>query len=727
MTQERGKSLKKHMKFGIAQKINLLIIAIIVAFGSLLGTYFVQNQKKTLTVELDQRANALITNMSLNCEYPVLVRDRNAITKLVKDILAQKDIIYCRIEDAGGMLLHEEGAPKEDETRIYVSSVTTEASSKKQSEEDLILGAAQTKGDIETIGRVVLKVSLADFKRKFHDIVRTIAFVVLLFIVVTALATSLLLRFVLGEPIKHLVLGTRRVASGDLSYQVAVQTQDEIGQLATAFNTMTRDLQRTVVSKDYVNNIIKSMIDTLIVLNPDGTIRTVNKATLDLLGYEEDELVGKTKDVFCPEEGAETSSMQELIQKGVLTGVEKMYVAKNGRMIPMLLSGSVMRDAEGTMQGIVCVALDITERKRAEEEIRRSEERYRRLVENAPEVIYCVAKESGAFTAINPAFEKITGWSVNDWIGKSFVPLIHPDDVPLAKERFFKVIEGSPMPPAEMRILSKSGEYLVGEFTSVPQIEHGSIVGEFGIARDITERKKAEKEKEKLHAQLMQQSKLAAVGQLAGGVAHEINNPIGVILGFAQSLVKRIKDDDPFAMPLKSIEREAARCKRLVGDLLTFSRVGKSQAEGMDVNKAIDETLSLVEAKAKMRSIQLARNYQQDLPPLMANRNQLQQVVMNLCNNALDAMPNGGTLTITTLRSGTHFSIQVQDTGDGMTEEVKQRIFEPFFTTKEVGKGTGLGLSLCYEIIQRHNGTIEVESEVSRGTQFTVKLPLQDA
>ncbi len=281
--------------------------------------------------------------------------------------------------------------------------------------------------------------------------------------------------------------------------------------------------------------------------------------------------------------------------------------------------------------------------------------------------------------------------------------------------------------------------------------KEGNYVGIVGVARDMSEiLRLQEKERElasekartealkersqelqealdklkETQDQLTQSEKMAAVGQLAGGVAHEINNPMGVILGFAQSLMRRIKEDDPLYLPLKSIEREAVRCRKLVADLLTFSRAEKTKAEKIDINQTIDEILSLTEAGAKIKNIEIIKKYKKNLPFIKANKNQIQQLIINLCNNAIDAMTAGGKITVMTESAENWIVFSVSDTGKGMSEEIKKHIFEPFFTTKEVGKGTGLGLSLCYEIVKKHNGTIEVSSELNKGTIFTIKLPL---
>ena len=223
---------------------------------------------------------------------------------------------------------------------------------------------------------------------------------------------------------------------------------------------------------------------------------------------------------------------------------------------------------------------------------------------------------------------------------------------------------------------------------------------------------------------------MSAIGQLAAGVAHEINNPLGVILGFTQGLTKRLTPGDAHEVPLKAIEREALRCKQLVYDLLTFSRVGKPEEEKKEINlgEAIEGALSLIQGQSKVKEVEMICDLQKDMPKIMANRGQIQQVIINLCNNALDAMENGGKLKVKARfsegRGKGGVEILVEDNGTGIPEDIRSKIFNPFFTTKEVGKGTGLGLSLVYEIVQKHQGKIELNSIVGQGTVFRVFLPV---
>lgn len=234
-------------------------------------------------------------------------------------------------------------------------------------------------------------------------------------------------------------------------------------------------------------------------------------------------------------------------------------------------------------------------------------------------------------------------------------------------------------------------------------------------------------ERKRMEAAMRQSEKLSAVGQLAAGVAHEINNPLGVILGFAQSLIRRVAAGDPIESPLKSIERETIRCKHLVQNLLTFSRSTQGAREPTQLNQVVEGALPLIQAEAKIANVRVVADLAGELPPVLANANQLQQVIINLANNAIDAMPDGGTVTIKTLTAQegprAWATVWVSDTGNGIPREILPRIFEPFFTTKPIGKGTGLGLSLAYEIIQKHDGAIEVESRPG-STVFSIRLPV---
>jgi len=251
-------------------------------------------------------------------------------------------------------------------------------------------------------------------------------------------------------------------------------------------------------SEERYRTLVETSPDAVTVTDLEGRITYVSPQTLELHGFKRSELVGRSSlDLIAPEDREMAIiNLQRTLKEGVVRRLEYTLLKKDGTRFIGALDAAVIKDAYGKPKAFIATARDITERKRAEEEIRKSEERYRSLVETLPDVIFSLS-EDGTFTSLNSAFEKITGWSRAEWLGKSFAPLIHPDDLSLAMESFQKTLRGESPPLHKLRILSKSGEYYLGEFMSIPQIKDGKVVGEFGIAHDITERNRLEMALEK--------------------------------------------------------------------------------------------------------------------------------------------------------------------------------------------------------------------------------------
>jgi PAS domain S-box-containing protein len=321
-----------------------------------------------------------------------------------------------------------------------------------------------------------------------------------------------------------------------------------------------------------------------------------------------------------------------------------------------------------------------------------------------------VTDAAGLIVLVNPAVIRLLGYSKDDLIGRHADILLASPDVSITTASY----------NAAAQFIAKSKEAVPVLFSSsVIVADDGRVTGYIGTAKDVSDLRKIE-------ARMHQSEKLSAVGQLAAGVAHEINNPLGVILGFAQGMARQLHAGDALEMPIRSIEREALRCKALVQNLLTFARTSHSDRAAMDVNATIEAALSLVGPEAKINRVSISTDLAKGLPPVLGNKNQLEQVIMNLTKNAIDAMPNGGTLALSTeiVEQGpqTWVCLKLTDDGTGIPPAVISKIFDPFFTTKPIGKGTGLGLSLVSEIVQKHSGEISVDSRPGR-TQFTVKLP----
>jgi two-component system NtrC family sensor kinase len=236
--------------------------------------------------------------------------------------------------------------------------------------------------------------------------------------------------------------------------------------------------------------------------------------------------------------------------------------------------------------------------------------------------------------------------------------------------------------------------------------------------RDVTEERRLQQE-------AIQQEKMAAIGLLAGGIAHEINNPLGGILAFTQLLMRDAKDNDALLRDLKEIECAAVRCKKIVSDLLDYSRVSKEKEKCLlDVNSLLEKVLPFISGDIKSLNIELVFDKAKKIPQILGNPDRIQQIFLNLLTNACHAMPKGGVLTLKTAADDNKgVVVSVSDTGIGISRDDLNKIFEPFYTTKEASKGTGLGLSIAYRIVKEHNGTIDVESELGQGTKFTVCFP----
>jgi PAS domain S-box-containing protein len=323
-----------------------------------------------------------------------------------------------------------------------------------------------------------------------------------------------------------------------------------------------------------------------------------------------------------------------------------------------------------------------------------------------------VTDAAGRVVLVNPAVVELLGRPEAALLGRPGAELLDGEEASFT----------APSHNVAVRFKTGSGETIPILFSSSAiKDADGNVTGYIGAAKDVSDLRKME-------ARMRQSEKLSAVGQLAAGVAHEINNPLGVILGFAQGLARRLTPEDDLELPIKSIEREALRCKALVQNLLTFARTSHSDRAPMDVSAAVEQALVFIRPQAKLNRVALSTDLVQSPPPVLGNKNQIEQVILNLAKNAIDAMPSGGTLTLSTelveRPPRAWLCLRIIDDGVGILPEVLPRIFDPFFTTKPIGHGTGLGLSLVSEIVQKHSGEITVESRPGR-TEFAVKLPVR--
>ncbi|GIW73391.1 MAG: hypothetical protein KatS3mg102_2933 [Planctomycetota bacterium] len=377
---------------------------------------------------------------------------------------------------------------------------------------------------------------------------------------------------------------------------------------------------------------------------------------------------------------------------------------------------------------------EVQERELAERALRESEEKFRRLIETASDAIFIVDAESRQIVDVNREAEALTGWTRNELTSLDILDLYHAEEQQQLRARFDGFVRGLPRSLRGLcELVHKQGHRVPVEL-SASTVEVAGRRYALAIMHDVSERLRAEEQRQRLQAQLQQLQRMESLGTLAGGIAHDFNNILGGILGHASLLLRRLPPGDPLRAHAEAIQSTAEHGAQLTQRLLTFARRGAVEAEPVDLNAVVEDTLAIVR-RTFPGSIEIEARLAPALPRIEADPAQLRQVVMNLCLNARDAMPHGGRLTVETasvdlaegglagLAPGSYVRLVVADTGIGMDRDTIDRIFEPFFTTKVKEKGTGLGLSIVYGIVNSHGGLVEVESAPGAGARFLVYLP----
>jgi len=386
------------------------------------------------------------------------------------------------------------------------------------------------------------------------------------------------------------------------------------------------------------------------------------------------------------------------------------------------------------------------EEKKLAQEVKKTTERYQTLVETMNSGLFTVDL-SDRITFVNPALLELTGYKLEDLLGRALADLMPEESVMQFRDRTRVRDTGHARFEAVINTADRSRIPVL--ISATPYLLNSQKRGAFAIVSDLREQKRAEQERQAMHEkvveaniklrdsmtqlqtaqdQLIQAEKLSALGEMVSGVAHELNNPLTGVMGFAELLMKADAPEE-VRKTVSRINQEAVRCQKIVQNLLTFAHRPKRPARSIvDVNAVIQKTVDMRSYHLKVDDVDVVLELSDDLPPVLADGYQLQQVFLNIINNAHQAMEETekrGRLTIRTTDCGANIRIEFIDNGPGIPSDKIGKIFDPFFTTKEIGRGTGLGLSLSYGIIKRHDGTIQAESEPGRGAAFIIALPAQ--
>ena len=348
------------------------------------------------------------------------------------------------------------------------------------------------------------------------------------------------------------------------------------------------------------------------------------------------------------------------------------------------------------------------------EELQRSEAFLRRLVEDTTNAIFTLDSE-GLVTFMNPQLAELTGWGDERLLGTPLAELADPAERERTEETIAGVLErGLSVGGRELTLRRADGGSLIALLSLAPLAPREEGRAAVGALADLTELKK-------LEGQLVRSERLASMGQIAAGVAHEINNPLGIILGFTQDLLAARGDDDPDSEPLRVIEQEGTRCARVVKDLLNLARAGEARREPLALDSLLDKTLKLFAIHLRDGGIGLETDYA-PAPKVLGDEQQLQQVCMNIILNSIHAMDGGGTLRVALRPAAAGAEVRIEDSGRGIGPEELKHIFDPFYSSKREA-GSGLGLFIVHRLVDAHGGRVEIESEPGRGTVCTITLP----
>lgn len=560
-------------------------------------------------------------------------------------------------------------------------------------------------------------------------------------IILASVLISFLLIIFIVRPIVALKKAMSKVEKGDLDVRIGYMSRDEIGQLTVSFNQMIQTLkhgrEKLEQSEEKYRNFFENSVVGVFQTSPEGQFISANPFLARLLGFESPhELISYFTNI--DEQHYANSRDRDAFRKTLekenfVRDFETELLKKDGTTIWASLNARTVRDDAGTVLYYEGILEDITDRKRSEIELSRRSEAMEASIDGMT-----ILNKDEEFTYVNDALARIYGYDKpQELLGKTWQVFYNDKE----KERFEKEVLPKLYSEGKWRGEAIGRKKDGSEFSQEVSLTVLNVGGIIGVVRDITDRKRSEKEKDDLQELLHQAQKMESVGRLAGGIAHDFNNMLGVIIGNTEMALTQTKASNPLYFRLKEIMKSAGRSADLTRQLLAFARKQTIAPKVIDLNQTVEGMLKML-SQLIGEDIALAWLPGKDLGQVKMDPSQIDQILANLCVNARDAIKGVGRITIETglavfdktcvgenanLPPGEYIMLTVSDNGHGMKREILDRVFEPFFTTKNVGKGTGLGLPTVYGIVKQNNGLINVYSEHGKGTTFRIYLPRHES
>jgi histidine kinase len=743
----------------MVSKLTILVGLILLLSISVWAYFNIDYQQKKLMEGIIQGSDGLSHTIKLGTHYAMMHNLRDDITRIIKNIAKEKKLENIRIYNKSGeikfsnkdleldqmtnikaeacFVCHRSDPPLSElslseRTRVFrsprghrllgiISPIYSEPGCSSKAchahpEDKKILGALDLVISLENTDK-----ELGIFKKWL------VAFAVSVFLITSAVIIFFVLRFV-KRPINKIIDGTRLIANGEYLNHIDVDQVDEMGQLSLAIDRMGKKIGDKQAELNKQRNEYQNLFERV------PCIITVQDRNYKLIRYNRE-----FDQKFKPEPGDYCyAAYKGRKQKCVICPVERTFedglshfseergVNKDGTPTHWIVNTSPIKNEQGEIVAAMEMSLDVTQTKLLEEELKKSEQKYYAIFDNIPNPVFVLDMDTLEILDCNASVEVVYGYKKDEMIRKSFLELFRQEE----KDHYAMKIKNSSV-INQARHLNKEGTTLFVNIMISPSDYPGRKVL-LVTTSDITQRLEAEQ-------QLIQASKMATLGEMATGVAHELNQPLSVIKTASRYFMKKIDkkekiEDEILHTMAAEIDSYVDRANKIITHMRQFGRQSDTTLEKAQINDALERALEILGQQLKVRGIEVQRDLEPDLPPVLADSDRLEQVFINLLINARDAIDEKGQtppyqkgekkISLKTSSDGKVITAVVSDTGRGIPEAILDRIFEPFFTTKKVGQGTGLGLSISYGIVKDCKGSIQAVSDKKGGARFIVKLPI---
>jgi histidine kinase len=747
-----------NLKHSLFSKFMISFGLILMCSISIWAYFNIRYQQDRMKKELSASAERLSETIKLGTHYAMMHNSRNDIDQIIVNIARQKDIETIRIYNKEGQIKFSNLASEVDETTnikaeacdichrtdpplatLSLNKRTRIFSSENGYRRLGIISAIYNEPgcsasdchfhpeEKKVLGALDVVVSLAETDRQIAAFEKgVIGLAVFVFLATGAVIFFLMVRF-LKQPISRLIQGTRLISKGDYKAQIDIEPNSEVGQLALAINQMGKEIGEKQAALNQQMTKYQNLFETVpcYITVQDRNYRLVqyNKKFADKFDPQPGDFC------YCAYKGREEKCrvcpVERTFEDGLSHQSEESGLNKHGDLQHWLVKTSPIRNADGEIVAVMEMNLDITERKQLIEELEKSEKKYHEIFNNIPNPVFVLDADTLEILDGNDSIPAVYGFSLEEIQGKSFLETIPERD----RERLEVELRSAPV-INQVRQITKDQRIIYANIRISPSEYPGQKVL-LVTTSDITKRLEAEQ-------QLIQASKMATLGEMATGVAHELNQPLSVIKTASSFLMKKVRKKEPVAEDIlltmaEEVDSHVDRASKIINHMREFGRKSDLNLVKVQVNQVIERSFEIFSQQLKVRGIEVEWDLENHLPEITADPDRLEQVLINLLINARDAImdrleahgqePAAKKIFLRSRSKADKVIIEVCDTGVGIPAAIKEKIFEPFFTTKEVGKGTGLGLSISYGIISDFGGKISAAANQPQGSCFVITLP----